>query len=694
MESKFTNRLIKETSPYLLQHAHNPVDWYPWGKEALQKAKDLDLPILASIGYSACHWCHVMEHESFENEEVADYMNKNFINIKIDREERPDLDHIYMEAVQAITGSGGWPLNIFLTPDAKPFYGGTYFPPQKAHNRSSWIDILNFIHSSWNNKKEEILEQADTLVDHIRSSGNQLLKKNAVAAESLDNIFTYNDCSTIAENILLKADKEEGGFGVAPKFPQTFTIQYLLQYGYFFKHQPSTEHALLSLKKMLNGGIYDHLAGGLARYSTDRTWLAPHFEKMLYDNALLVNVLCDAYQVTHDNFFKKGIEKTLSFLLREMKHKEGGFYAAFDADSEGVEGKFYVWDKNEILEIIKDDALLCCEWYGVIDAGNWEGKNILHIHKDPEVFAKEKNITVAHLELLVEKWNFQLLEVRKKRIHPSLDDKLILGWNALLLTAFCKSYAATGISTYYREAIELYNFISVSFKNEDGYFHTFKNGIASQPAFLDDLAYYIQACLLLQEITSDQQYLQKATELTEYVTEHFLDIETGMYFFTNINQDDVIIRKTEIYDGAVPSGNSIMIENLLQLSILINKNDWGGIASNALFNLKEVIIKYPTSFAIWAATLLKTSIGVHEIVITGHNIKDTRDEILSLYIPNKVLQSSDKLIDYPLLNNKKFEDTSWIYLCKKYSCFDPVQEVGALKKQLINEYLNIKVHNI
>ena len=348
MLHKFTNNLIHETSPYLLQHAHNPVNWYAWGKDALQKAKDENKVILVSIGYSACHWCHVMERESFEDEATANAMNENFINIKIDREERPDIDHIYMDAVQAITGSGGWPLNVFLTPDAKPFYGGTYFPPSKAFNRPSWMDVLQNINQAWKEKRNEIEAQAENLVDYLNKAGNFTFKDKNIITASIESEFSFEQCETMFSAIMKSADTNWGGFGKAPKFPQTFVIQYLFQFYHYSGNQQALDQALLSLDKMLQGGIYDHVAGGLARYSTDNEWLAPHCEKMLYDNALLITVLCDAFQITKEQKYKTAIDKTIVFITEELTHKEGGFYAALDADSEEEEGKFYVWQRDEI----------------------------------------------------------------------------------------------------------------------------------------------------------------------------------------------------------------------------------------------------------------------------------------------------------------------------------------------------------
>ncbi|MFM2327758.1 MAG: hypothetical protein RIR31_1960, partial [Bacteroidota bacterium] len=509
MPHQFTNRLINENSPYLLQHAHNPVDWFAWGNEALQKAKAENKVILVSIGYAACHWCHVMEKESFENEDVAKIMNKNFINIKIDREERPDLDHIYMDAVQAITGSGGWPLNVFLTPDCKPFYGGTYFPPVKAYNRSSWPEVLNAIALSWSERKNEIESQAENLIAHLKQANNF----GHTLAQPANTVFTKENCERITENILKQADKDWGGFGKAPKFPQTFTIQYLLQYYYYTKNNDALQQALLSIDKMLEGGIYDQVGGGFARYSTDGEWLAPHFEKMLYDNALLLSVICDAYQITKHKKYEQAIENIIGFVQRELLDDEGGFYSAIDADSEGIEGKFYVWDKAEIDKILGQDAAIFADFYDVTQKGNWEEKTILRVLKNTEEFAFENGVLIAELENTLHNCRQKLLTERNKRIRPVTDDKILLGWNALMITALCKAAAALNKEGYTGIAVKTMDFILQKFrKNNNGFefLHTYKNGTVKYPAFLDDYAYLIQACIQLQEITSNTQYLDIA----------------------------------------------------------------------------------------------------------------------------------------------------------------------------------------
>src|SRR5579871_1270921 len=543
----FTNRLAKETSPYLLQHAHNPVDWYPWGEEALQRAKRENKPILVSIGYAACHWCHVMERESFEDKETAELMNANFINIKIDREERPDLDHIYMDAVQAITGSGGWPLNVFLTPDAKPFYGGTYFPPRAFHNRPSWKDVLIGISESFKQKENEIDVQAENLLDHLMQS-NSFGKKRSDDEDDFENVFNKENLYQVFENIMKSADKEDGGFGHAPKFPQTFTIQFLLHYYYFTKNEEALRQACLSLDKMIYGGIYDQIGGGFARYSTDNKWLVPHFEKMLYDNALLIIVLSECYQITKKDLYKNAIEETIGFVKRELASPEGGFYSSLDADSEGEEGKYYVWTKKEIDEILKDESEMFYSFYDVSERGNWEGENILHIKKSASEFAEQRNIDEKELIQSIGLSKQKVLKEREKRTRPALDNKIILSWNALMNIALSKASAALGNIEYKDLAVRNMSYLLENLKGDDTHllFHCNSNGQSKFPGFLDDYAFVVSALIQLQEITSDSAYLLKAKEFTEYVIENFSANDDIQFFYTHKKQNDIIIRKKEI----------------------------------------------------------------------------------------------------------------------------------------------------
>ncbi|MDB5222948.1 MAG: thioredoxin protein [Chitinophagaceae bacterium] len=686
---KFTNKLADESSPYLLQHAHNPVNWYPWGDKALLKAKEEDKPILVSIGYSACHWCHVMEHESFENEETAKLMNDNFINIKIDREERPDLDHIYMDAVQAISGSGGWPLNVFLTPDKKPFYGGTYFPPQKAFNRASWKEVLTGVSQLFKEKRQEVEAQAEELTQHIGRSNTNTSIKNFFLDISPEEIFTKQQVDEIFANIMKQADKKWGGFGNAPKFPQTFTINYLLRYYYYTKNEEALQQAYLSLDKMIQGGIYDQIGGGFARYSTDAEWLAPHFEKMLYDNALLIRTLSDAYQITKNGSYKKTIEQTIEFIERELSDKHGGFYSALDADSEGEEGKYYVWSYEEVNSILGNDAKLFCEYYDVTPDGNWEHKNILRVLTPLHDFAKGEKIDEGKLEEILSLLSERLLKERNKRIRPQTDDKILLGWNALMITALCKAAAALGIIHYKELAIDNFDFLFSNLKvknNEFEFHHTYSKGVAKYPAFLDDYAYLIEACISLQEITSDNKYLEYANSLTGYVLENFTSSQEDLFYYTDKKQNDVIVRKKEIYDSAVPSGNSVMAFNLFYLSVIFDKASWKEKAAGLLNSLSELIIKYPTSFGNWACLLIDVFAGINEIAICGNGFEKLRDELLTYSIPNKVLQCTDRASGgkYPLLSQKSISTQPIIYLCRNYTCQAPVGDIPSIINQIVN----------
>jgi uncharacterized protein len=677
------NELINETSPYLLQHAHNPVHWQPWGTAALQLAKELDKPILISIGYSACHWCHVMEKESFENEATAAIMNEHFINIKIDREERPDIDHIYMDAVQAMTGSGGWPLNVFLTPDAKPFYGGTYFPPSKAHGRASWIDVLMSLQDAWKNRRADMERQAETLVEHLKKSNNLGQIKNVVSLDAGNNIFTKQDCKAMTAALLALADTVEGGFGKAPKFPQTFSINSLLQSAHYLKDENALKQAELSLRKMLDGGIYDQLGGGLCRYSTDVEWLAPHFEKMLYDNALFIVALGNAYLLTKNSIYKNAIAHVCNFIFTEMKSPSGGYYAAIDADSEGVEGKFYVWDKVEIDELLGKDAALFNQYYDVTEKGNWEEKNILRILKPLDEIAKQFGISLVEAERILIKSKDILLIERSKRIRPSTDDKIILGWNALLITSFCKAYAVLQEEKYKTTAEQLFQFMEKAFVDNNGsYFHTYKDEVAKYPAFLDDYAYFIEAAIQLQEITGNVYYLDFAKTLTNHVINNFSDVESPFFFYTKDGQADIIVRKIEVYDGATPSANAVMAKNFHYLSVIFDNKEWYQKGVSMIESLKTIIVKHPNSFGIWSATAMNMAVGNNEIAIIGKYKTPLLNEVLLQYIPNKILQSSSMLSDMPLLSKKPIFEKTLLYLCLNFECKEPFDNVSNLMDSL------------
>lgn len=667
----YTNRLIHETSPYLLQHAHNPVDWYPWCEEAFDKAKKEDKPVLVSIGYAACHWCHVMERESFENTEVAAFMNEHFVNIKVDREERPDVDHVYMDAVQAITGSGGWPLNVFLTPGRQPFYGGTYFPPQKAFNRPSWSEILHFVFDAYKNRKEDVMSQAQNLTEHLQASNSFGL------SIPTDDVFNPSKIDAAFKNIMKSADKEWGGFGSAPKFPQTFVISFLLSYAETKKNEEALDQALLSLDRMIAGGIYDQVGGGFARYSTDAEWLAPHFEKMLYDNALLVSTLCEAYQLTQNETYRDVIEETLLFIERELMHSSGGFYSALDADSEGEEGKFYVWNYDEVKTILREDFEIFSEYFDITPGGNWEHKNILRIKKPLKELAEEKNSSLQKLRSTIKRSKEKLLLERSKRIRPALDDKIILGWNALMNSAYSKAYAATGNNHYKEMAEGNMEFLLSSYESENGLLaHTWKEGTSKYPAFLDDYSHLIAALIELAQVTGNCNYLDRAKDFTKTVLDQFADTGSPLFFYTHKNQTDILVRKKEIYDGATPSGNAVMAYNLYRLSIFFDIREWRMKAGEMVKSLADVVIKYPASFGVWLNLFFEMLEGTKEIAVIGKDWQKHLQKILGIYISHKLVQAAPiPLPGYPLLSNRPETSENRIYLCENYACRQPVNTI-------------------
>jgi len=660
----FKNSLANETSPYLLQHAHNPVNWMPWSEAIFTLAQKQNKPILLSIGYAACHWCHVMERESFEDEQVAAYMNNQFINVKVDREERPDVDQIYMEALQAMTGSGGWPLNIFLLPDGRPFYGGTYFPPIAMSQRASWTDVLKGVSDAFVNNNAKIIEQAQALTQHLVQTN--IKNTNEASSNESETIATREEFGIMADRILMNADIQWGGFGAAPKFPQTFTLQTLLRNYHVNNHKPSLYQALLSIDKMIQGGIYDIVGGGFARYSTDAQWQAPHFEKMLYDNALLLSVISEAYQVTQKEEYKLVIEQTIAFLDRELSNGHA-YFAALDADSEGVEGKFYTWSYGEIYNLLpKDIADSFCAYYQITKEGNWEHTNILwtqdHFLKgQSDDFKKAKEILFAY---------------RAKRIRPGLDHKIILSWNNFMITAFCKCYAAIGNVEYKTKAVHLMSWIEANFFNssEEFYYHTITNGVKKSFAFLDDYASLIQGYIHLQEITGDLTYLKKAKFLTEYVIKNFGDEETVFFYYTPEYQKDILLRKKENYDGAQPSGNSLMCFNLLYLSSVFSKPDWELRAQQMIRSMRRVILQYPSSFGFWNQSFLLLAEGFKELVALGEQGEQNRPILLAKYLPLKILLFSKQFEpEIELLAGREGIENQY-FICKNKSCSAPIAE--------------------
>jgi uncharacterized protein len=699
------NHLIHETSPYLLQHAHNPVNWYAWKPEAFERARVENKPILVSIGYSTCHWCHVMERESFEDVGVAEMMNEYFINIKVDREERPDVDQIYMEACQVISGSGGWPLNCFLTPDGRPFFAGTYYPPQPAHNRPSWMQVLNNIANAFHNKRETVEAQANQLTEIIRNADKNYIKiRNEELGIRSDNrggsIFTTGLLENIYYALRERFDRVEGGFGGAPKFPTTMGIQYLLDYHFYTKNPEALEQAELSLTKMIQGGIYDQLGGGFARYATDREWLIPHFEKMLYDNALLINVLSEIYKLTKKDIYRETIDETLDFIERGMtfyvqcemsdvrvdvsdivhpsSYIANGFYAAYDADSEGVEGKFYVWDKSEIDEVLGENAPLFCAFYDITEGGNWEHTNILWRHKSYEEFAQLKKIPVSELKEKLKISRENLFKIRNARIKPGLDDKILLSWNALMISAYAKAFEATHTEGYKKRAIESLEFVLSHFKNEEtnGFFHTYKNGKKQYEAFLEDYAYLIEALLDVYGICFDKRYLDLAHTYTNDVLENFLDETDNLFYFTSAKQKDILVRKKDLFDNATPSGNSTMAKNLMRLGIMLEDEKYKSLSINMLQAVLDVIERYPSSFSKWASVVLSVVHPPYEIAVVGEKAHEKAGEINALFLPNKILMVSVKEDEtLPLLRGREVENDTLIYMCQNYACRMPVKTI-------------------
>ncbi len=670
-EKKFTNALIKETSPYLLQHAHNPVQWAPWSKDLFATATLADKPILLSIGYAACHWCHVMERESFEDEVVAAYMNEHFINIKVDREERPDVDHIYMDALQAMTGAGGWPLNIFLLPNGQPFYGGTYFPPIAMQNRASWMDVLKGVQAAFENNRAKLVDQATHLTQHLLDTNIKAQQSTSQNIIDQNTIATGEEFQLIAARILHNADTSWGGFGAAPKFPQTFSIQVLFRNYFQNKDQASIVHAIRSIDKMIQGGIYDHLGGGFSRYSVDAMWQAPHFEKMLYDNALILGVLAEAYQITKKSVYLNVIQSTFTFLQRELFNGEGGYYAALDADSEGVEGKFYTWSYAELKRVI-DPAIFetFCAYYQITEVGNWEHTNILWTQSPLE----------QEWEPAMQKEKEKLFKLRAKRIRPALDHKVILGWNCMLVVGLCKIYAATCKHEYKDAAEKCMHWLETNLQHsaEGFFYHSIAEGTPKAHAFLDDYANLIQAYIQLQEITGDTAYLMKAKKWMDYVLAYFID-EEGLYFYyTAAYQQDIIIRKKESYDGAQPSGNALICSSLNYLGHVFDNSIWIKHAESMMVSMRKSMLQYPGSFGHWAQSFYQMSVGMIELVGVGATVHLDLPKLMAPFLPHTIrLTSRDQNVNIPLLKGKNSTDNQY-FMCKNQTCSPAMPSVDLI----------------
>lgn len=679
-QNKKSNRLLNETSPYLLQHAYNPVDWFAWGEEALEKAKKEDKPIIVSIGYSACHWCHVMEKECFEKEELASEMNKDYVCIKVDREERPDIDQIYMDAVQAMGIQGGWPLNVFLTPDAKPFYGGTYFPPR------DWANVLLNVAKAFKENRQSIEESAEKFTDYLtinHSDKYQLSpSSDKFSIQNLNKIF-----SLISANF----DRKNGGMNRAPKFPMPNIYSFLLRYYSITGNEDALNQVILTLEKMGSGGIYDQIGGGFARYSVDEEWFAPHFEKMLYDNAQLLSLYSEAYSLTGAPLFKEIVYETIDFLNREMTNREGGFYSALDADSEGEEGKFYVWEKREIERILKEDSALFCEYYNVQENGNWEHSyNILFTSEDKETFASRHNILLDAFNKKLDQWKRSLMKEREKRIRPGLDDKILTSWNGLLLKGLADAYAVFHEEKILRMAERNASFILKKLKNGKKLWHSYKNhkensseGKGSITGYLEDYAAVIQGLLALYQCSFDESYLSEAKKLMAYTIEHFYDLEEEMFFFTDNSSEKLIARKKELFDNVIPSSNSIMASNLYFLGIILDNNDYLDISDKMLARVKSLIVSEPSYLANWATLYAYRAVPTIEIAIVGEEAFNFKKELDEYFLPNKVVCATKEESELPLLEDRiAIEDKTTIYVCFNRTCKLPVHTLEEAIEQI------------
>ncbi|PKQ61759.1 thioredoxin domain-containing protein [Labilibaculum filiforme] len=670
MNYTHTNSLSHENSPYLLQHAHNPVNWYPWGPEALAKAKKENKVLLISIGYAACHWCHVMERESFENEEVAKVMNEFFVCIKVDREERPDIDQIYMDAVQMMTGSGGWPLNCFAMPDGKPFFGGTYFPA------GNWVNVLKGIQNAWVNETDKVQQVANQLAMGIRE--NEIITVKAEASS-----FPVADLEKAYRNWKQDFDSREGGNNRVPKFPLPNSLQFLLRYYYFTKDQSALNQVTLTLDKMAMGGIYDQVGGGFARYSVDAIWKVPHFEKMLYDNAQLISLYAEAYQLTKIPEYKQVIQQTLEFVNRELSLPQAGFYSSLDADSEGVEGKFYVWEKSEVDALLKEDSELFCEFYGITNPANWEEGNILMIQTDKKSLAKKYKISVKQLELKLERDRRFLLHKRTKRIRPALDDKALTSWNALMLKGYVDAYKALGDQNYLNRAIQNAEFMQQHLWKGKAHLHrNYKDGNSKINAFLDDYSFTIEAFVALYQASFNEEWLLKANDLLEQVLLHFSDEKSGMFFYTSNEDDALIARKMELVDNVIPSSNSSIAKSLFLVGTYLDKTQYIERSKQMLANIKPRFEKTISYHSNWGQVYFWLANPPVEIVIMGEDAVNQKRKIEELFLPNILISGSTSESNLPLLQNRYVNGQTTFYLCINQSCKLPVTNVNDLLNQL------------
>ena len=681
-EHKHTNRLAEESSPYLLQHAHNPVDWFPWGEEALEKSKREDKPILLSIGYSACHWCHVMERESFENEEIARQMNEQFVNIKVDREERPDLDQIYMSAVQMMTRHGGWPLTVFLTPDLVPFYGGTYFPPADRQQMPGFPRILAAVSEAYRTRPEEVRQSAWEILSELRRMSVAQESPEGIDTPLLDNAY---------RGLARSYDPRFGGFGGAPKFPSSMNLDFLLRTYQRTGDARALEMATHSCRMMAEGGMYDQLGGGFHRYSTDARWLVPHFEKMLYDNALLTRLYLHAYQATGGGFFRVVVEETLGYVGREMLDESGAFYSTQDADSEGVEGKFFVWDKEEVESLLgPEDARLFSAYFDVTEGGNFEESNILHVERPAAEVARELNVSAERLAAAVQRGRGILYTERERRIKPGRDEKVITAWNGLMLEAYAEASALLERDDYREIAERNAQFILDTLVREGLLLHVYKDGRAKHVGFLDDYAFVISGLVTLYETTGRLRWLEAAVRLTDKMVEEFWDEEGGGFFYNGRSGEKLIVRNKDYFDNATPSGNSVAAEALLRLSVLTGKEDYRRRAVNVLRLVRDAVERYPSAFGYALGAIDFYLSKPREIVVVGDETqaRTLLREVWGRYLPNKVVVQSSGVDEaatqlVPLLQERTAQGgRATAYVCESYTCLQPVNTPEELAAQL------------
>ncbi len=664
----FTNHLVNESSPYLLQHSHNPVQWYPWGNEALEKAKRENKLLIISIGYAACHWCHVMEHESFEDTAVAKVMNNLFVSIKVDREERPDIDQIYMQACQLISGRGGWPLNAIALPDGSPIYAGTYFPKQQ------WVCVLQQVHNFYSGDPQKAEEYAAQLKEGINNLETLTIK-------APEQLIIKKDLDTAFQNLINTQDFRKGGRSGAPKFPMPVNYEFLLTYYHLFKKDDARKAVEITLDNIANGGIYDHIGGGFARYSVDGDWHVPHFEKMLYDNGQLVSLYSSAYQLTKNPLYKKAIYETLEWVKREMTSKENGFYSSLDADSEGEEGKFYVWTAEEIKNILSNDAEIFMDYYDITASGNWEhGVNVLRRKEDEKKIAEKHKLTVKELQNKIAPLKEKIFNEREKRIRPGLDDKILTSWNALMLKGYADAYRVFAEKEFLDAAISNANFILSKAASGDKLFRNYKNGKATIDAFLDDYALAIDAFIALYEATFDEQWLTKAGDWAKYVTAHFHDERSGMFFYTSDEHEELIARKMELSDNVIPASNSVMAKNLYTLGQLLYNDDYIKMASQMFSNMKNDALEHTSFYANWALLGCWMLDEPYEIAIVGDVAGKLKKEFENHFLPNVFFLGGKTEGSLPLLQNKLVEGQTTIYVCRQKTCKMPVTTVEAALK--------------